>query len=106
MKKHLDTFHKDLAYHEQKGAGHWWGNACVDWPPMFEFFNWHVLPEPGSVRKVDFSTASPGVSACCHWACIEAQIRPFVIRCSTIRHESESVERAPSLQLGSILRNA
>src|SRR5262249_61969976 len=24
MKKVLETFHRDLGYHEQKGAAHWW----------------------------------------------------------------------------------
>jgi pimeloyl-ACP methyl ester carboxylesterase len=79
MKKHLDAFHKDLAYHEQKGAGHWWGNACVDWPPMFDFFRKHTLPQPGDVREVDFRTASPAVSARCHWARIEAQIKQLAL---------------------------
>jgi len=92
MVKRLADFHRDFVYHEQAGAGHWWGNACVDWPPMFEFFTWHTLPEPGSVRQVDFSTASPGVSACCHWACIEAQIHPFMV--STIHLNYDPGKRA------------
>src|SRR5205823_11470235 len=43
MKKHLEAFHKDLQYHEEPGAGHWWGKdkvpgtACVSWPPMLDF---------------------------------------------------------------------
>jgi hypothetical protein len=79
MVKHLADFHRDFVYHEQAGAGHWWGNACVDWPPMFEFFTWHTVPAPETVRKVDFLTASPGISSCSHWACIEAQTHPFKI---------------------------
>jgi hypothetical protein len=74
MKRELESFHKDFAYHEQPGAGHWWGNPCVDWPPMVDFFGKHVLPEAQDVRRVDFVTASPGVSATMHWATIEAQI--------------------------------
>jgi hypothetical protein len=76
MKKHLDGLHKDFQYHEQLGAGHWWGNPCVDWPPMFEFFAKHTLLPPDQVRQVDFITASPGVSDRCHWASIEAQVHP------------------------------
>jgi hypothetical protein len=73
MRQQLAGFHPDFAYHEQPGAGHWWGNPCVDWPPMMEFFQHHQLPLPEEVRTVSFATASPGVSAWCHWAGIEAQ---------------------------------
>ena len=34
MRAQLAMFHPDFAYHEQPGAGHWWGNECVDWPPL------------------------------------------------------------------------
>jgi predicted esterase len=80
MKQHLSQFHRDLVYHEEPGMGHWWGKAgvsgaaCVDWPPLFDFFTHHTLPRPEDVRQVDFITASPGVSAACHWAFIEDQI--------------------------------
>jgi len=77
MKGVLEKFHTNMAYHEQKDAGHWWGNDCVDWPPMFEFFRKHTLPERKTVTKVEFTTASPGVSAECHWARIESQIKFF-----------------------------
>jgi predicted esterase len=73
MRVKLGTFHPDFAYHEQPGAGHWWGNACVDWPPLIDFLQRRKLPAPAEVRQVDFTTASPGVSAWCHWAGIEAQ---------------------------------
>jgi pimeloyl-ACP methyl ester carboxylesterase len=79
MMKHLADFHRDLVYFEQPGAGHWWGNPCVDWPPMFEFFARHTLPAPDAVHKVDFFTASPVVSAWCHWAGIEAQMHAFKV---------------------------
>jgi dienelactone hydrolase len=73
MRALLGTFHPDFAYHEQPGAGHWWGNPCVDWPPLVDFLQRRKLPTPAEVRQVDFTTASPGVSAWCHWAAIEAQ---------------------------------
>jgi pimeloyl-ACP methyl ester carboxylesterase len=87
MVKRLADFHRDFVYHEQAGAAHWWGNPCVDWPPMFEFFSWHTLPQPSAVRKVDFTTASSGVSACCHWACIEAQIHPSQMSSVHLNHD-------------------
>ena len=44
MREVLGTFHPDFAYHEQPGAGHWWGSPCVDWPPLFAFLGQHSLP--------------------------------------------------------------
>jgi poly(3-hydroxybutyrate) depolymerase len=89
MKQHLATFHHDLEYHEEPNVGHWWGKAnvsgaaCVDWPPIFDFFGRHRIPSDEAVREVEFRTASPGVSARSHWAGIEAQqqiMKPSSIR--------------------------
>ena len=83
MNQNLSSFHRDFVFHEQPGAGHWWnvsdepGAACVDWPPMFDFFARHTLPGNSSIRKVEFVTANPGVSAWSHWVGIEAQIHPL-----------------------------
>lgn len=73
MKEVLSEFHRDFVYHEQPGAGHWWGNQCVDWPPIFDFFGRHQIPEDRSVSHVQFSTANPGISASSHWVTIMAQ---------------------------------
>jgi pimeloyl-ACP methyl ester carboxylesterase len=78
MRQVIGEFHPDFAYHEQPGAGHWWGSACVDWPPLFAFLERHTIPPPAEVRRVDFVTASPGVSARAHWVTIEAQLKPMV----------------------------
>jgi pimeloyl-ACP methyl ester carboxylesterase len=77
MRRQLGEFHPDFAYFEQPGAGHWWGNACVDWPPLFDFFARHTIPEPANIRRVEFVTVNPGVSARAHWAAIEAQVHPL-----------------------------
>jgi dienelactone hydrolase len=74
MNETLGAFHPDLVYHEQPGAGHWWGDQCCDWPAMFEFFKARRGPAASEVDHVEFITASPGVSAWSHWAGIEAQI--------------------------------
>jgi len=86
MIDHLKTFHRDWVYHEEPGKGHWWdlseeepGADCVDWAPMFDFFARHRLPVPEEVREVSFATANPGISARCHWACIEAQQVPLAL---------------------------
>lgn len=82
MNERLGAFHRDFVFHEQPGAGHWWdvsdepGADCVDWAPMFDFFARHALPDDASLRSVSFTTASPGVSAWCHWTGILAQLRP------------------------------
>ncbi len=77
MRKALGEFHPDFAYHERPGAGHWWGDECVDWPPLIEFLDRHTIPEPKAVRRIDFRTAQPGVSSRSHWATIESQVKAF-----------------------------
>ena len=83
MADHLKGFHRNFTVHEQPGAGHWWdaseepGADAVDWMPMFDFFARHARPADGQLRQVDFTTASPGISAWCYWAGIEAQIHPL-----------------------------
>jgi pimeloyl-ACP methyl ester carboxylesterase len=74
MRAHLAEFHGDFAYYERPGAGHWWGSACVDWPPLFDFFKHHTRPATESVRQIEFHTANPGISASSYWATIAAQI--------------------------------
>lgn len=111
MKEVLEKFHRDFAYYEQPGAGHWWdasdepGTDCVDWAPMFDFFARRVVPPPEAVRQVDFTTANPGVSARSHWASIEAQqkaLRPsrVQLRCDPgARRFSGTTENVARLSL-------
>jgi hypothetical protein len=75
MRERLGTFHPNFAYYERSGAGHWWGNACLDWPPLFQFLSDNVLPEPAELRRVAFVTVDPTVNASCHWATIQSQGR-------------------------------
>jgi poly(3-hydroxybutyrate) depolymerase len=97
MKQRLAAFHHDLEYHEEAGAGHWWGKAnvsgaaCVDWPPIFDFFGRHRIPSGETIREVTFITASPGVSARSHWAAIEAQER--IMMPSSIRLRCDPEKR-------------
>jgi pimeloyl-ACP methyl ester carboxylesterase len=65
--------HPDLQYHEQEGAGHWWGNQCMDWPALMDFLKSHSIPKPSEVAHLQFTTANPAVSARCHWASILQQ---------------------------------
>ncbi|MBI1903790.1 MAG: prolyl oligopeptidase family serine peptidase [Planctomycetia bacterium] len=81
MRQILAQFHRDFAYYERPGAGHWWdgpdgqGADCVDWPVMFDFFQRREIPKPRDVTQINFSTANPAVSHKCHWLSIEAQIK-------------------------------
>jgi len=71
---------------------------------MFDFFARHALPAPEKVQQVDFITASPGVSARCHWACIEAQTQPF--RLSSVHLHLESEQRTFSGKTENVARLA
>lgn len=65
MRTELAKFHSDFAYYEQPGAGHWWGNQCVDWPPLFDYLKSHTTP--AQPRTFVFTTPDPGINDRCHW---------------------------------------
>ena len=85
MVEQLSTFHHDFMYHEEPGAGHWWDNSeevgtdCVDWAPLFDFFARHARPGKERIRRIEFTTANPGVSASNNWLTIEAQMAPLML---------------------------
>jgi hypothetical protein len=72
-----DAFHRDFVYFEQPGAGHWWGDQCVDWPPFFEFFRARSLPAPDTIDRIDFTTAAPSIAAESDWLVVDRQIEPM-----------------------------
>jgi len=53
------------AHHFEEGAGHWWGNRCVDWPAFAEMFRDERIP--AFPMELDFTTADPGVDFAHHW---------------------------------------
>jgi hypothetical protein len=93
MVARLESFHKDFIYHQEPGVGHWWdksdedGADCVDWQPMFDFFARHARPEKERVRHVEFMTPNPGISAWCHWLCIEAQTKQLAMSTADVRFD-------------------
>lgn len=93
MVEHLSEFHHDFRYHEQPGAGHWWGSSdepgaeCLDWPAMFDFFAARRLPSHEETRVVEFVTANPGVSSRCGWATIESQIEPMKVSTINLQYD-------------------
>lgn len=85
------AFHPSLTLHEQKGAGHWWGNECVDWPPIFELFAKSPVPPPAQRRTFEFVTANPAISSRYAWATIEQQITPAEFSSIKVQPESEGL---------------
>jgi len=79
MRRKLGEFHPDFTYYEYPGGTHWYGDISMDWPPIFDYFKLHSIPLPAEVKKLEFYTASPGVSASSNWISIHQQIRPFEI---------------------------
>lgn len=73
MREQLASFHPNFVYKEQPGAGHWWGNACVDWPAMYAYFIDHQLPLPQQVNRIDFTTPAPHVSSRYAWMDVVSQ---------------------------------
>jgi dienelactone hydrolase len=73
MREELGKFHPDFVYKEQPGAGHWWGNECVDWPPLVQFLRDHSRPTWSQTNKIIFVTPNPGISSQYAWATIHAQ---------------------------------
>ncbi len=79
MREVLSKFHPDFAYYEYPGGTHWYGNHSVDWKPLFDFFEFRTIKAPGDIDKLEFHTASPGVSASSHFITIVQQLVPFEI---------------------------
>lgn len=73
MRKILGEFHSDFSYYEYQGGSHWFGNESVDWPPLFEFFQWHTIKHDTAHNVLDFITANPAVSSKYRWASIIQQ---------------------------------
>ncbi|MGV8139890.1 MAG: prolyl oligopeptidase family serine peptidase [Mangrovibacterium sp.] len=77
MRELLGKFHQDFCYYEFPGGSHWFGNASVDWPPIFDYFKWHSIKPDTLVNGIDFITASPSISSSCYWASLLQQERSF-----------------------------
>ncbi len=77
MRELLAKFHADFAYYERPGADHWWGDECVDWPPLFDFLRRHTRLTDAETGHVEFVTANPGISATSHWLTVLAQQHPL-----------------------------
>ena len=67
----VDLGHKNFAYFERVGGGHWWGDECVDWPPIFDYFQHQRRPQWESALQLEFVTASPAIRAEHGWLRVE-----------------------------------
>lgn len=68
MKAYLDPWHPPAGYHEEPGAGHWWGNQCVDYPEIFATFEKN--PRNPNPESFEFITPNPGISSSFAWLTI------------------------------------
>lgn len=98
MRETLGKFHNNFTYYEYPGGSHWYGDHCMDWPPLFDFLRQNTIPALNEVDSIEFYTASPGVSASNYWLSINQQIRPYEISQvkavktgDTIRFETSNV---------------
>ena len=88
MAETLSKFHRDFAYYEVPGAGHWWGSESLDFAPVFNYFRWHEITPPSEQKTIRFTTANPGISARSHWAGIEAQHQPLAYSSITLTQDT------------------
>ncbi|MDZ4830890.1 MAG: prolyl oligopeptidase family serine peptidase [Phycisphaerae bacterium] len=84
--------HADFVYYERPGANHWWGDQCLDWPPLVQFLSERTLPDPQAVSRIEFSTAAPWVSPTCRWVTIDQQIEPMRTSSVTIARTARGYE--------------
>lgn len=102
MRDRLSQFDHDFMYHEQPGAGHWWGNQCVDWPPIFDLFARHRIPDDDQVNDINFTTMNPGVSSSSHWLSIVEQ--QHALAKSVVLAHYNSIHHAFSINTENVAR--
>jgi predicted esterase len=86
--------HDSHVSHYQPDAGHWWGDECVDWVPLFEFCRRHRSVE--NPLRFTFSTFNPAVSAQYAWVTIRQQVEPGVT--SRIEVEADPRKRTVTVK--------
>jgi dienelactone hydrolase len=79
MRERLGKFHADFTYYEYPDGTHWYGNHSVDWQPIFDFFKQRTIKDPMDIKKLEFYTASPGVSSKSNFITIHQQEKPFEV---------------------------
>jgi len=90
MRADLGTFHNDFAYYEYPNGSHWYGDHSVDWPPIFDYFKFRKIKPSNEIGRIEFYTASPGVSSKSHFIEIHQQEIPFEISSFSFKRDSIS----------------
>lgn len=103
MREELGRFHTDFCYHEYPGGEHWFGDASVDWPPLFDFLSRHTIPADSLVDEIDFYTASPGVSSRDYWLTVEQQESPYRFTRVEVRREGDTAIRVSAAENAALL---
>lgn len=62
-----------FSYHEEAGAGHWWGNQCVDYPDLMATLQLATISD---FKEIDFTTPDPNVSGDAGWITLLQQEKP------------------------------
>ncbi|MEG2728628.1 MAG: prolyl oligopeptidase family serine peptidase [Mucinivorans sp.] len=95
MRGVLAGFHPNFCYYEYPGGEHWYGNHSVDWNPIFEFFARQTIPQNKEVRDIDFTTASPVISASDYWVKVEQQTTPYLFSRVEAQLKGDTIEIKP-----------
>ncbi|HRV82577.1 MAG TPA: prolyl oligopeptidase family serine peptidase, partial [Planctomycetota bacterium] len=96
MRELLGTFHPNFAYYERPGAGHWWGDECVDWPPLIEFLQQNKRPDWDHALQLEFTTVSPAIRSQHGWLRIDRAVR--ILEPSRLQARLDPAERTLELE--------
>jgi predicted peptidase len=91
MREELGKFHDNFAYYEYPGGSHWYGDHSMDWPPLFDFLKQNQIPLARDVKKIEFHTASPGVSASNYWITINQQESSYTHSTANLELKNDTI---------------
>lgn len=91
MRERLGAFHNNFSYHEQIGATHWDGDHSMDWALLFDFLKQNTIPAVKDVKHIEFTTASPAVSASNYWVVVNQQIRHYMVSTVDLKRNQDTI---------------
>ncbi len=77
MREELGLFHSNFTYYEYPGGTHWYGDHCMDWPPLFDFLKQNVIPHDTMMNHLEFHTATPVIASQNHWVTVNRQMKQY-----------------------------
>lgn len=90
FRERLAEFHANFVYQEPTTAELAAHNSSDDWPRMVEFFEHSQRTTSRDQTMIDFTTADPGISACCDWVTIDAQAEQLIASHVTMHHDRDA----------------